>query len=175
MNHATPILTPDLTRDLASVIDALTREYDRLIEHVIAQREGVRRADAGAVERATSGQARSLEALVKLEPDRAALVNAAASLLGRPGRGALTLRDLAAATPEPHRTVLMQKASALRRKAEHAREQISLVRSATTSLIAHMEGLMRHVARQLSHAGTYSIRGRVEASRPVVSALDLST
>lgn len=175
MNPTPAMLTPNLTQDLASVIDALTREYDRLIEHVIAQREGVRHADAGAVERATQAQARSLAALASLEPSRAALVNAAAPLLRRSGRGPLTLRDLAAAAPEPQRTTLMQRAAALRTKAEHAREQIALVRSATSSLIAHMEGLMRHVARQLSHAGTYSIRGRVEASRPVVSALDLST
>ncbi|NUQ69026.1 MAG: hypothetical protein HUU18_12230, partial [Phycisphaerales bacterium] len=67
MNPTPAMLTPNLTQDLASVIDALTREYDRLIEHVIAQREGVRHADAGAVERATQAQARSLAALASLE------------------------------------------------------------------------------------------------------------
>ena len=44
---------------------------------------------------------------------------------------------------------------------------------ATVSLLAHMEGLMRHVGRRLSHAGTYGRRGVVEAGGVVVSCVDL--
>jgi hypothetical protein len=38
-----------------------------------------------------------------------------------------------------------------------------------------VEGLMRHVGRKLSHAGTYGRRGVVEAGQQVISALDMKT
>ena len=49
------------------------------------------------------------------------------------------------------------------------------VRAATESLLAHMEGLMRQVARKLSHAGTYGPQGAVGAgNQQVVSGLDVT-
>lgn len=51
--------------------------------------------------------------------------------------------------------------------------QNSTLRTATAVLISHMEGLMRQVARRLSHSGTYGRKGYVETVPTVVSAVDL--
>jgi hypothetical protein len=68
---------------------------------------------------------------------------------------------------------LMSKAAALKEQIAAVNEQTRTIKAATVSLVAHMEGLMRQVGRQLSHSGTYTKRGYVEAGGCVVSALDL--
>lgn len=176
MNHA-PVITAELLAErLETLLDGLSAAYTRLGEHAAQHREAIRRADTIAIAEATAAQSRGVETLARLEQDRRELVAAActrfAPLAGKRAT-AITLTDLCACVPSAERTRLTSKAQALRTLIQGVNEQTSTIRAATVSLVAHMEGLMRQVGRQLSHAGTYTRRGYVEAGGMVVSALDL--
>ncbi|HRJ50481.1 MAG: flagellar export chaperone FlgN [Phycisphaeraceae bacterium] len=163
---------------LESLLHDLTVAHERLWRSSSGLREAIRSADPSGVERATADQSASLGAIADLEERRRALVGEITSIgacpagfAGRP----VTLTDLASMAPEPCRARLMEAAECLRRCVAQAAEAQRTLRSASSSLLAHMEGLMRQVAQRLSHAGTYGRRGVIEGSPAVVSGLDLVT
>ncbi|CAG0995112.1 hypothetical protein PHYC_02514 [Phycisphaerales bacterium] len=168
----------DLAGELSSLLDAYTARYEQWKVHAAAQREAIRRADGGGVERAASAQGAILEAVAALEGRRAALVNAAAEALPAlraRKTGVITLRDIAGNLPVPEGAALRAKAERLRELVSQINQQSSSVAGATRAVLGHIEGLMRHVAKHLSHSGTYTRRGVVDAGETVVSALDLKS
>lgn len=178
MIAAPQLSSAELARELGDLIAALTRLYAGLLSQVESHRDALARADGRAVEAASRAQADILAEIARLEPRRAALVNAAAAspaIRSRLAQGTITLRALAGAALEPDRTRLVRDAEALRGLVQRVQDHTRTMKAATASLIAHMEGLMRQVARRLSHAGTYGGRGLVEASPAVVSAIDVRT
>lgn len=165
-----------LAERLESVLEAYLGRYEQLLKHIAAQREALRRADGAGVAEATKAQQVTLEAIAMLEPTRGGLINDAAACL--PGlnsnrSGPITLRDLARALPTANAGALHARAEVLRTRVMQSQEQMRVVGGATRSLLGHIEGLMRTVAQQISHAGTYSHRGVVEAGGTVVSSLDI--
>jgi hypothetical protein len=101
------------------------------------------------------------------------LVNELAPALGERMPEHPTITSLAQIMPEPERSVAL--AHKLKRVMNELQRERGTVRAATESLLAHMEGLMRQVARKLSHAGTYGPRGAVGVgSQQVVSGLDVT-
>lgn len=166
----------ELAERLEGVLDAYLARYDQLAGQVGAQREALRRADGAGVAEATSAQRVILEAIAMLEARRGALVNDAAACLpslARPRKGPITLREVAQALPVQNAPELLRKAERLRARVIETHEATRVVAGATKSLLGHIEGLMRTVAQQISHAGTYSQRGVVESGGAVVSSLDL--
>lgn len=166
------------TEALESLLNDLIVAHERLSGSSSGLREAIRSADPSGVERATADQSASLGAIADLEERRRALVGEITSIgicstgfAGRP----LTLSDLASMAPEPGRARLVEVAERLRRCVAQAAEAQRTLRSASSSLLAHMEGLMRQVAQRLSHSGTYGRRGVIEGSPAVVSGLDLVT
>jgi hypothetical protein len=159
-----------LLADLASV-------YTSQAAHAAEHHAALRRADARAIQKAVEAQSHGAAALARLEQRRRELV--AAAVARHPGllkkSGGVTLTDIARLTEEPHRERLLAMAAELKRLVTGVHEITGTIKSATLSLLAHMEGLMRQVGRQLSHAGTYSRRGFVESNTTVLSGLDLST
>lgn len=176
-NPRVPTLA-DLASELEALLDAYLGRYEQWRVHASAQREAIRRADGQEIQRAAIAQAAVLEAIAALEARRAALVNAAAQALpalnaGRPG--VITLRDVAANLPVPQAAALRTKAQRLRDLVTSVNQQTASVAGATRAVLGHLEGLMRHVAKHLSHSGTYTRRGVVDAGQAVVSALDLKS
>ena len=172
----TPITPEQLCERLDSLLNSLHGAYRRLGDQAAAYREAIRHADPAAIAEANGGQSRSIETLAKLEQQRRELVAAACTRfapLAAKRPTAITLTDLCACVPEKERARLSSLAAELRTLIMSVNEQTSTIKAATVSLIAHMEGLMRQVGRQLSHAGTYTRRGYVEAGGTVVSAIDL--
>ncbi len=172
LSQAAPRTGPDA---LESLLTDLLGAHERLLAASIEQRQAVRGADPALVQRATQLQTESLHEIAALEDCRRELVaDLTASMPRRaPGSGPVTLSELARMMPEPQRTRLVELASRVRICVERAADEQRTLRAATGSLVAHMEGLMRQVARRLSHAGTYGRRGMVESVPAVVSGLDL--
>jgi hypothetical protein len=172
-----PTMTPSaLCERLESLLEGLHAAYVRLGEHAAAHREAIRQADTPALAETTAAQSRSLDTLARLEQQRRELVAASCTrfpTLASKRSTVITLTDLCACVPEQDRPRLTTRARELRTLIESVNEQTTTIKAATVSLVAHMEGLMRQVGRQLSHAGTYTRRGYVEAGGCVVSALDL--
>lgn len=171
---ASPASAVSLGAALEALLGELLAAQDRLHEVVVGQREAVRGADAAKAEALGAQHARMVRVLSELEQRRREVTARAVRELGLPAGGATaTLSDLASRLPEPGRTRVMTLADRLKRKVEEVRAESATLRSAAKALAAHMEGLMRHVARHLGHAGTYSARGRMAASAAGASALDL--
>jgi DNA-directed RNA polymerase specialized sigma54-like protein len=173
------LLTPsNLAERLDALLDAMTSAYARLGDLSDAHREAIRTADARAVELVLQRESLVFREVQKLDHQRRELVALAHSsfpALRLSPAERTTLTQLAALTPDTRRGTLTQKAADLRSLVKGVQERNASIMSAATSLLAHMEGVMRHVARQLSHTGTYSRRGVVEAGAGVVSAVDLKS
>jgi hypothetical protein len=167
-----------LDAELDSLLEGFAEQHRQLLAHTHAHRDALRKADGRGVQAAADAQTRVVGTLGALEQRRRELVAAACGRFAplAPRRSVdVTLTDIARCMDEPRRSDLVRKAQDLKALVATAHEQTSTIKAATASLLAHMEGLMRQVGRQLSHAGTYSSRGFVEPGGVVVSALDIAT
>ncbi len=164
----------ELASRLESLLHALQQVQRSILDATRRQRDAMRRADPAGVQQATSEQARNTTRLSELERERVSLVRDAedAGLVAK-GTAPITLRALAAACPPTIRAALTKEAQSLRALMEEVARETSSTRAATLTLLAHVEGVMRQVAGRLSHSGTYSRRGVVEAGAPVISAVDV--
>lgn len=172
----TPLTPAALADNLDSLLDSMSSAYTRLGDAGDAHREAIRSADARAVELAVQRESLIFRELQKLDHQRrelVALAHAAFPPLRKTPAERTTLTQLASQTPDTRRGVLTAKAASLRMLVQSVQDRTAGIASAASSLLAHMEGVMRQVARQLSHSGTYSRRGVVEAGGSVVSAVDI--
>lgn len=172
-------LTQDtLATQLESLLSAFTAQYQAMLASTQAHRDAIRRADNRAMQAAVAAQQTSVAALGILEQRRRELVALACGrfpTLAQKRSVAVTLTDLCQCVSDADRPRLLTLAAALKQLIQSVGDETKTIKAATASLLAHMEGLMRQVGRQLSHAGTYSAKGFVEPGGVVVSALDLST
>lgn len=168
--------TDALAEALDTLLDGYTRAYERVRADAVAQRDAIRKGDAARAAAAATDQAGVLETILALDRSRDELINAAAaSLPHAAGRGRLTLRRIAGALPGGRAAELVARAESLRTLVIETKALTASVAGAAAILVGHFEGLMRQVGRQLSHSGTYSPRGYVEAGGQVVTCLDLRT
>lgn len=167
----------DLLR-LGGILAEMTREHQKWLVLIEQHRDAVRGADARGVERALEAQRHLLANLAAIEQTRQETVRALWKRFG-PDAGSATnaplprLGTLLDVLPEAERGALRTQAQELRRLIERVRHEESSLKAATASLSAHIEGLMRHVGRRLSHAGTYGRRGVIEATPALAAAVDL--
>ena len=173
--HAKPALTfSAVGEQLGVLIDRLTERYTVVLRLLREHHEAIRRADGAAVGEVTERQTLVIAEIEALDRRRRDLVAAAAAAFPQAAQGrTLTITHLAALLPEPDRSRLTNGAERLRELAGEVKERSASIRAATATLVAHVEGLVRQVGKQLSHAGTYGRRGVVESGQPVLSALDL--
>ncbi|MFO0831392.1 MAG: flagellar protein FlgN [Phycisphaerales bacterium] len=171
------LLSPDQLGDrLETLLDSLSSAYHRLGDAGEAHRDAIRAADAGRVSASVERETLLFQELQRLDHHRrelVALAHASFPSLRKTAPDRTTLTQLAALSPDHRRGVLAAKAESLRALVREVQVRNASIMSAATSLLAHMEGVMRQVARQMSHTGTYSRRGVVEAVAGVVSAVDL--
>lgn len=160
---------------LAAELDALLTvsldENRRLLELAARHREALRRADGPVAQACAEEQDGCLRRLAELDRRRLALVAASPARAGR--AHSPTISELAETVAEPERTRLREKARSVRELMTRIRAEYQSIQLATRSLLAHMEGLMRQVGRQLSQSGTYGRRGYVEAGA-AACAIDLT-
>lgn len=159
-----------LAAELDALLTASMEEHQRLLELAARHREALRRADGPSAQACAVEQEDCLRRLSDLDGRRRALV---ASSGRGPARGPSTISELAESLAEPERTRLREKATAARELMARIRREYQTIQIATRSLLAHMEGLMRQVGRQLSQTGTYGRRGYVEADASAC-AIDLT-
>jgi hypothetical protein len=171
-NSKSPSPPSDLSLALKDLLGAMLTEHQTLQSLLTEQRDAIRQADTGAFGSAAERHARTLARIADLESRRMALV--ASSPIARGRRKSPTLSEIGAALPEPGRSECLALASKLRVVLESTQKATNVLRAASASLLAHMEGMMRQVGRRLSHAGTYGRTGEVEPVASVVTALDLT-
>ncbi|GEM_PF-373208 len=188
----------DLASELESLLGAMVCEHETWRGLIDSHRVALKKADGDAVQDAVIQQSRVLQTIADLEEKRRRLVDRAIATEGILGKGSgaiaarpvaaastsstaplarvgpVTLSQIAGSLPEPSRTRLLELAGRLRFLLGDIENQNRTLRMATNSLIVHMEGLMRQVARRLSHSGTYGRKGYVDSVPTVISAVDLT-
>lgn len=158
--------------DLEALLEDYVETYERLRATVTAHRAAIQAADAKRAEAMVVDHQGLVARITQLDQSRRSLIaNAMRDGLVAPGRDA-RLSDVAAALPEPQRSHLVQMAHELKELVKVVQAEQSGLRLAAGALASHMQGLMQHVARKLSHAGVYSKRGVVEGL-VLASALDI--
>lgn len=163
---------------LAEIIAEMTREHQKWLVLIEQHRDAVRHADPRGVERALEAQRHLMSNLAAIEQTRQEVVRALWKRFGPDTGGAVNaplprLGTLLEVLPATHRDALKAQAQELRRLIERVRYEESSLKAATAALSAHIEGLMRHVGRRLSHAGTYGRRGVIEPTPALAAAVDL--
>lgn len=163
-----------LVDELAAVLGSLLREHEALLEVTARHRQAIATADMLALRTVNEQQQQAAERMAHLEHRRQQLAAALAPHAPDGGGAGSTLPSLAAAFPHA-RDTLTALADRIRDVAGRLSREQRAVRIAAEALAEHMQGLLKQVARKLSHAGTYGRRGSVDARVQVTSALDLVT
>lgn len=163
-----------LSAEIDALLTASLEENRGLLSLAERHREALRRADGDAARACIEEQDVCLRRLADLDRRRIEVIGAFESnRRGQKSGSPTTITDLTDAVPEPDRTRLREKAATLKELMARIRSEYQTIQIATRSLLAHMEGLMRQIGRQLSHTGTYGRRGYVEPAANAC-AIDLT-
>jgi hypothetical protein len=172
MQTTTPPTTADSARQLEGLLASLHAAHEELLATTLEHRAAISRADVKGMQACAGRHADIASRIGELEVLRRRLIVA---LAPQGSTAATSISSIAATLPEPFRARILAAAAALRDLLLRVQREVRTVREATHSMAQHMDGLMQQVVRVLSHAGTYSARGRVDAGAPVASGLDLTT
>ncbi|MBY0114240.1 MAG: flagellar protein FlgN [Phycisphaerales bacterium] len=161
-----------LCEDLRDLLIAFLERHEALLRHTKQHHEAIRQADVRRCEQIVRDEQATLAAIADLELKRQSLVARAMREIVPTPKSLTRLSDIALHCPDATRPELLELSARLRRTIENLQQEQNLLRVVSRVLMAHMEGLMRQVARTLSHAGIYGQRG-VVASSQIVTSLDV--
>lgn len=165
-----PATATNIPAQIEALLSALIDAHRQMLALTVEHRAAIARADGQGVERCTQQQAALASKIASLDEQRARLVAA----LAGPSPATPTITAVAQKLPEPVRGRIVALAAALRELLVKLQREVAVVRAATQSLVAHMDGLTQQVARVLSHARLYGPRGRIDTGGPVACGLDLT-
>lgn len=174
----TVMLSEAQLAELTGLLDDLTAHHTEMLALLAEHRAAIASADTAALDRCIGRQQHAALRLSELESRRARLVRSVWQ--GEPGRRAagpvpaITLSFLASRAAEPARGSLLRAAVRLKELMATVAEKQRAVRSASESLLGHMQGLIAQVARTLSPTGIYARPG-APAGVPVAGGLDMTS
>jgi hypothetical protein len=163
-----PILAQ--TDRLEQILAALVAAHESLLALTHEHRAAISRADGAAAQNCAKRQAELAGQIATLESGRRTHL---AQMLPA-ANPAAPLATFTSHLPEPARGRITRIAARLRELLLQIQEQMRVIRSATSAIIAHMDGLMQQVAKALSQAGLYGPRGRLDQAPPAPCGLDLT-
>ncbi len=169
-----------------SLVTELLEAYGELLSLAAEHRAAISRADGRALDECSRREADLADRLINLESRRRQLASSApvplrpphspypAAAPPSPLPSPVTLSTIASSLPEPQRTRVLEKTGRLRDLVSRVRSEYAVIRAATQSVVAHIDGIVQQVGRRLSDTGTYGRAGRVDSSRPAVLGIDLT-
>lgn len=181
MTPATPPPTPTPTGTLTiaqcATLEALLIDLEK---HTRASatladehRAAISSGDTAALARCIAAQQESAAQLNNLDARRAAFLR---SLGLRPtATGGVTLSQIAAMAPKSRADALTAAAARIRELLADAAQRRETVRLASLSLMAHMQGIVRQITRNLSETKTYAPPNRLAAAGATAGNLDFTT
>lgn len=166
MNPTTPAQGPIDADRLDAVLAQLEDEHGVLLGLAHEHREALTHADVQALQRITMKTSETLMRIAKIEQQRQ-------SMIARRDHPIDTLDELLNRFGEDDRTRINERRTRLKELIMRVRDEQEAVKRASEQLAMHMKGLMKQVSASLSHSGTYSRAGAIDAGRTqVVSGLD---
>jgi len=136
-------------------------------------RAAISTGDAAALARCIAAQQESAAQLNALDARRAAFLRSLG--LRSTAAGGVTLSQLAAMAPKPRADALTAAAARIRELLADAAQRRESVRLASLSLMAHMQGIVRQITRNLSETKTYAPPNRLVTASPTAGSLDFTT
>lgn len=165
MNNTTARGPIDADR-LDAILAQLEDEHGVLLGLAQEHKEALTHADVQSLQRITMRTSETLMRIARIEQERQ-------SMIARRGEPVDTLDELLKRFGDDERSKINERRTRLRELIQRVRDEQQAVKQASEQLAMHMKGLMKQVSASLSHAGTYSRGGAVEAGRTqVVSGLD---
>lgn len=158
-----------VTEELESILGALIDAHRELVACGAEQRAALRKADPAALEQVSARTELLLTRIAELESRRRELTPRIDGSLAPGAPLAVVCRSV----KEPERSRLTSLGAALRPLVEQCRAEQAVLRAAARSLLAHLDGLMKQVARTLSPTRIYGPRGTIDQVGPSSAALDV--
>lgn len=169
-----PANLPDsIVRELAALLAHLTTAHETYLTLLAEHRDAIRLAKPALAAEVSERIAACLESIASLEQARRTFVQRIMDAGLWTSRQLITLSGLAERAGAS-RANLLDAASRLKALITTVQQEQAVLRRVTQSLSAHIEGIMRTVAKASSHAGTYGRRGIV-GNAAVMTALDLNS
>jgi hypothetical protein len=155
-------LTPTQCDALESLLSDLERHAVESARLADEHRVAVATADTAALARCVAAQQRSASELTGIESRRTALLRSIG--LRATAQGGVTLSQLAALAPAAKAQSLTAAAARVKTLLSDAAQRRESVRLASLSLMAHMAGVVRQIARYMSDTKTYAPPYRIAAA-----------
>lgn len=174
LSNVAELTTRDAER-LEQLLALLVEHHRAMLVHTAEHKAALGKADPAAIARCVAQQHADAERFAALEGVRAELFRTPAFAAGRGGAAPVTISAVLQRFAQAPRERLNALVATLRSLAHELEAQRRALRTATETLLGHMQGLISHVSRALSPTGTYA-RPNAPANVPqVLSGLDLTT
>ncbi|MEM0984423.1 MAG: flagellar protein FlgN [Planctomycetota bacterium] len=152
------------------VLDEMIDAHEQLLMLFEEHKTAIRFANGAALDELGQREQAIFERIGTLDARRRSLM----SVRGK-SDPAMTVTQLSAASPEPARTQLAERARKLRELIARAQSAHVAIKAASESLLMHLRGVVQQVGARLSHAGTYGRDGAVRNTSQVMTGLDVQS
>ena len=161
-------------QSLESILQRQLKGHEQLLALMMRKRDALRDGDLDGVMEFCAQENLHVQSISELEKQRLELV-ARMTLLVQPGaREPMRLEALAHTLPEPGRARLLALRQTLRQRMAEVKQQTSIARRATESLMRHMQSLVQTVGAMSTGVSTYSRQGSRPKQATAVSTISLT-
>lgn len=159
---------------LETVLKQLTERHEQLLSLMKRQREALRLADHRQVSECSRLENTLVQAIGDLEKQRLSLVAQLTQAVDPSAAAPMRMRDLSERLPEPARGRLLVLRGQLRARITEVKEQSSVTRRATESLLKHMQGLVQSLSSAGRAAGYAPVNHAAPAGGHVMGTLKVT-
>lgn len=159
---------------LETVLKQLADRHEQLLSLMKRQREALRLADPRGVSECSRLENTLVQAIGELEKTRLELVAELTKAVDPNAPAPMRMRDLAERLPEPSRGRLLVLREQLRERITQVKEQSSVTRRATESLLKHMQGLVQTLGNAGRAAGYAPMNQPQSPTAPVLGTLKVT-
>lgn len=143
--------------------------HEQLLSLLEQKRQAVRAADHHKVNEICQVENHRIQSIGEMEKRRLRVM-AEITLMLRPGATQpLRMGELAELLQEPARGRVLVLRQELRQRMEQVRTESAVIRSATQSLLHHMQGIVQTIGGAMAGVATYTRRGSMPARTLAIS------
>jgi len=159
---------------LEAILDDLVSAHEQLLELARHKHELLRSGDTDGMTQVCQVENEKLQTISEREKARLQLVAELTRRVDPQADQPLAMTELAQHLPEPARGRLLTRRQQLRERMNAVREQSSIARRATESLMNHVGGLVRTLTSLAGQAATYDRAGGAPATSGAVRTLNVT-
>jgi hypothetical protein len=165
--HLAPMRAELDTDRLELLLGDLSHEHESLLVLAGEHRDAIAHADAHAISDVIAQTGSVLERIAEIEQDRQ-------TIIAKPDGSFATIAEILPTLDAEPAERIERSSTKLRALIEQLREEHLAVRKASEALAGHMQGLIKQVSANMSHAGTYGRTGSVDPTKvQVTSSMDI--